>query len=250
MLLMKAKVIPVNKHEFLQYLVDGNLEQVRIKGFEALVELGFLSDAGVLKFLLGCLSTDPSPFVRNRLFEVFVYGLAGIAFAEGKPKIEPVKLEPQNEGGLLVDNDVQINNAEKLAEIARKTTIEGAMAALKEELKDNEVLKTALWKAVGSGNLSLSEQLDLLDICSVMYDANERLPVKLQKPRFWTVKKTGKVCYLLTQFFVPLMLIKLRVPYISRKMALSVSDLSSRSLSPSHYLFCRLQAFQLLNLHP
>lgn len=69
--LMKAKVIPIDATEFGQYLHDGTGDQIRIKAFESLVDLGFLRNQNVAALLLNCLSTDRSPYTRSRLFEVF-----------------------------------------------------------------------------------------------------------------------------------------------------------------------------------
>lgn len=79
------------------------------------------------------------------------------------------------------------------AQIARTTSIEGALAALKEELKTNEVLKEALWDAINSTVIGVFEQRDLLDICSILYDAVESMVVKLRLPRYWEARNLGKV---------------------------------------------------------
>lgn len=225
MRLMKAKVIPTDRNEFLRYLIEGNLEQVRIKAFEALIELGFLNNPGVFKFLICCLSTDSSPFVRNRLFEVFVLGLANIAIGENTPK--PVKAEP--EGGLQVEHDIEINSPEMQALIVRTTTIDGAMAALKDTMKNNEIWKEALWNALCSDMLSFSEHLDLLDMCSILFEAIEKLVVKIPLPRFWTAEKVGKVCMLLEAYLDLLLLIDNRQSFNSSKMVLCAKSLTSLS---------------------
>lgn len=224
--LMKAKVIPCDAVEFAQYLHDGTSDFVRIKAFEALVDLGLMNVPSVASLLLNVLSTDPSPYMREHLFEVFCLGLAIFAFGDAKPA-EPASasierssalakvdangdvemiiegdaapngvvngaLEANADGGLIVENDISLVG--RKAELERTTSIEGALAALKTELKDNEELKEALWKAIKSPVIELHEQTDLLDICSVLYEATYSMCIKLQKPKFWKVNHLGKVC--------------------------------------------------------
>ncbi|KAE8451045.1 hypothetical protein EG329_004717 [Mollisiaceae sp. DMI_Dod_QoI] len=205
--LMKAKVIPVDPLEFAQYLHDGTADRVRIKAFQSLIGLGFLANNSVASLLLNVLSTDPSPYTRSQLFETFCLGLASMAFGENKPS-EPAPaallqnglangggvlnggLDGEHDGGLIIEQDASLDN--RKAQIARTTTIEGALAALKEELKDNQTFQDALWKAVNSPVIGVHEQSDLLDICFVLYDAIESLIIRLKYPRTWEVKNLGK----------------------------------------------------------
>ncbi|TVY49814.1 Transcription initiation factor TFIID subunit [Lachnellula occidentalis] len=199
--LMKAKVIPVAPLDFAQYLHDGSLDLVRIKAFEALVDLGFLANNSVASLLLNASSTDLSPYVRDHLWEVFNLGLATIAFGEDKPA-EPAPPVTNGDGGMHIDGEpdgliVQDASTElRKAHIARTTSIEGALAALKEELKDNESLQKALWKAINSTVIGVSEQRDLLDICGVLYDAVESMIVKLRMPHYWRVENHSKASLL------------------------------------------------------
>jgi transcription initiation factor TFIID subunit 2 len=214
--LMKAKVIPLDPLEFAQYLHDGTSDFVRIKAFECLINLGYMKNTSVAALLLNFLSTDPSPYTREHLFQVFCLGLATIAFGDDKPvEIGPHKPTQNSEvngdvvmgesgdnvaelavdgevDGLIVEQDVSLD-ARKV-QIARTTTIEGALAALKEELKDNTSLKEAIWKAIKSQVIGVDEQTDLLDICYVLYDVVESWIFKFQYPRYLEAKHIGKVC--------------------------------------------------------
>ncbi|KAH6669425.1 putative transcription initiation factor TFIID subunit 2 [Halenospora varia] len=194
-LLMKEKVTPLEPLDFAQYLHDGTADLVRIKAFECLIDLGFITHKAVASLLLNLLSTDSSPYVRSHLFEVFCLGLAGVAFGENKnPDAAPGATN--GEVDLMADGAeadaliVQDASTEaRKAQILRTTSIEGALAALKEDLKTDEVLKDALWTAIKSTEIGVSEQQDLLDICSILYDAVESMIVKLRLPRFWGVRK-------------------------------------------------------------
>lgn len=184
--LMKAKVIPLVPLDFIQYLHDGSLDLIQIKAFEALVDLGLLANNAIASLLLNFLSTALSPYVRSQLFEVFILGLATMAFGEDKP-VESAPVD----GDALIVQDASTDL--RKAHIARTTSIEGALVALKEELKDNEALKTALWKGIKSTVIGVSEQRDLLDICGILYDAVESMTVKLRLPHYWGAEIEGKV---------------------------------------------------------
>jgi transcription initiation factor TFIID subunit 2 len=220
--LMKAKVMPVDPLQFARYLHDGTSDFVRIKAFECLIRLGYMTTTSVAALLLSVMSTDSSPYTREHLFEIFCLGLATIAFGDDKP-FDPVppravqngQVEEEvhgdvvmgggdlngaddmavdgEAGGLIVEQDVSLEA--RKAQIARSTTIEGALAALRNELKDDKSLAQALWKAIRSDIIEVHEQADLLDICYVLYDIENTWIMKLQYPFYWEVHHLGKVCF-------------------------------------------------------
>ena len=194
--LMKNGVIPTDPLEFAQYLHDGTSDFVRIKAFEALMDLGFVVNNAVSNLLLNLVSTDSSPYVRNRLFEVFCLGLAAVAFGENNQTDAPPAADGDGDT-LIIEQEASLEA--RKANIARTTNIIGAMTALKVELKGDSVLKEAIWKAIKSPAINGSEQYDLLDVCSILYDAVESLIVKLRLPRYWEAKHMGNVCIMVIE---------------------------------------------------
>jgi transcription initiation factor TFIID subunit 2 len=190
--LMAAGVIPVNPEEFAPFTRDGTSDYVRIKAFAALMDLGFVTDDLVAEYMVNVASTDKSPYVRLHLFEAFSLGLATVALGDA-PKFK-VKPPPTADDDTLVIEG-EASNEERKALIARTTSIEGALAALKSELKGSSVLKKALWKAVQSQALNAYEQTDFLDICWILYDPVESMIVKLRLPRYYKATNLGKVCW-------------------------------------------------------
>ncbi|ORY68651.1 uncharacterized protein BCR38DRAFT_135948 [Pseudomassariella vexata] len=187
--LMKAKVVPINPILFVQYLQDRTVDVVRIKGFEAMVELGQLSREVFLKFFLSVLSTDPSPYVRDRLFKIFCGGLASIAFGESgrAEKDKPVS----NESGLIVEQDSSVIEA-KQKEKARREDLTTALAALKEATKNDKALLRTLWKTLDSPVLSVAERRNLLELCSILTDEEDSLVVAFKYPTYWTAQRAEK----------------------------------------------------------
>lgn len=192
--LMKERVIPVAPIEFLQYLQDGNIDLVRVKAFECLVETGMLARPTILKFLLVTMSTDNSPFVRDRLFKVFCEGIAAIALAESKAAPRPAPIAPDvleedaEDGGLIVEQGDAVTDARK-EKAARKEDINAALKGLREDLKGNEELKLAMWRAVNSQTIGLDEKRRYLDICEAMFEPEDALLLTLKYPTYWTVAR-------------------------------------------------------------
>ena len=183
MRLMKAGVIPVAPLEFVQYLQDDNLDLVRIKAFECLVELGLLRKASIMKLLLASVSTDPSPFVRDRLFKIFCKGVAAIALGENKPA-RPEPEAAADDSGLIVEQGEAELQQRKL-DATRNQSIQQTLAALKEEVKGNMELQIAMWKAVESPYISVKEKFQLLTICSAMFEPDDSLLMTFNYPKFW-----------------------------------------------------------------
>jgi transcription initiation factor TFIID subunit 2 len=61
-------------------------------------------------------------------------------------------------------------------------------------LNGNRGIKEALWEAIKSRRISVSEQSNLLDICWILYDPVYSMIVSLKLPRYWKVEKLSKAC--------------------------------------------------------
>ncbi|KFZ11019.1 hypothetical protein V501_04946 [Pseudogymnoascus sp. VKM F-4519 (FW-2642)] len=196
--LMKNKITPSDPRELFAYTHDGTMDLVRIQAFDALTDLGYLSSDHLLRYFLNVMSTDASPFVRDRLCQILFSGLGAVALGEhSKAEAEPKQEEDMDT--LIVENETSMEA--KKALVARTTSIEGAMNALKEELEKNATLKQGLWDAVRSRQIAVSEQSDYLDICTVLYDAVESMVVRMKYPRYWKAKHLGRVSYILEFVF-------------------------------------------------
>ncbi|KAK0618105.1 hypothetical protein B0T17DRAFT_495461 [Bombardia bombarda] len=184
MRLMKERVIPVDPVEFVQYLQDDNTDLIRIKGFECLVELGFISNSLVLKLLLSYMSTDKSPYVREQLFKIFCKGIAAIAFGESKASQPEPELQIDDSGLIIEQGEAEIQ--QRKLDAVRKEDINQSLKALKEELKGNTTLQDAVWKAVESTKIGLKEKRQLLELCSAMFEPDYTLLVTVPYPKYWT----------------------------------------------------------------
>jgi len=128
---------------FLSYTREGTLDSLRAKCFECLVELGAMHQPGFVKYMARVISSDPSPYLRHRLWKVLGKGLGMIALGSTKPVNNNVN--PGFGEMTFVDDSVDMSH-ERRSELARET-IAGAITNLKKELTDNEAFKQALWAA-------------------------------------------------------------------------------------------------------
>ncbi|KHN95557.1 uncharacterized protein MAM_06614 [Metarhizium album ARSEF 1941] len=195
--LMKAEVIPKNYSDFAQYLLDGTRDLIRIKAFEALIDLGALMDATFFNFFLFALMTDRSPFVRTKLIRAMASGLAAIAFGE---QTRIVKNEPATddieETLLLVQDSAQEIEARK-ERIARKENLDAALKALRKEMdeiyvKDERFYSNAMRKALDHRGLGRSEVESLLDLAAMMFEETQGWVLTLNLPKAWTVERPVK----------------------------------------------------------
>ncbi|KAF7554109.1 hypothetical protein G7046_g6915 [Stylonectria norvegica] len=191
--LMKAGVIPKSYLDFGQYLQDGTRDLIRIKAFEALVDLGAMMDPTMFTFLMYCLTTDRSPYVRTKLINASASGLAAIAFGE---HVKAVKNEPvQDEGDelLLVQDSAQEIESRKEM-FARKENLDAALKALRREMEetyagDERHYSTAMRKALDHPELGRSELESLLDLAAMMFEEARSWVLTLNLPKAWKVER-------------------------------------------------------------
>ncbi|EOO00745.1 putative tata-binding protein associated factor taf2 protein [Phaeoacremonium minimum UCRPA7] len=186
--LMKSGVIPLNPLDFVRYLTDETLDLVQIKAFESLIELELMLKPTIMRLLLTTMSRHQSPFVRDRLFKAFCRGLAAIAIGEHKEKDKEIAEEPEDDSGLIIEQDEAVIQQRK-ADFERKEDISRAMIALKEMLKENKDLGEEIWKAIESPIIGLDEKRNLLEICATIFEKDNTLLVTVEYPKFWTLER-------------------------------------------------------------
>ncbi|KAL9006196.1 MAG: hypothetical protein Q9188_001075 [Gyalolechia gomerana] len=185
-ILSTAGVIDANPSNLIQYTRDGTADELRLSAFDNLFQMGLAKNNAVLRWFLFAMGTDPSPYFRSHAFRLFDKILGNLAIGQKSDD-----LSTQQHDGLIIEQEESSTNARK-ADLARRTTVAGALAALKAEVKDNETLKSGIWTALSSPVVSFHEIKALLDICALLYEPNSSMVVKLKYPRYWQCKKTGK----------------------------------------------------------
>lgn len=182
--LHRAKLIDVDAMHFLQYTRPGTYDKLRLEAFECLVELDLFRNPNLLRWFIYNMSADPSPWMRSQLHRLFGRALAPVAFGTDQAPEQPVQTD-----GLIIEQESTTDV--RRADLARKQTVPGALAALKEELKDNETLQECLWAAANSSYLGPLEVLEFVDLCRILYDSKSSLLVQLKYPRYWKAEHLG-----------------------------------------------------------
>ena len=193
--LMKAEIIPKNLAEFGQYLLDGTRDLIRIKCFEALIDLGAMMEPAFFAFLFYALQTDRSPFVRGKLIQAVARGLAAIAFGEHTKAVkdEPA-VDEEADPLLLVQDSAQEIEARK-EKFARKENLDAALRALRKEMEetygaDERHYSAAVRKALDQPNLGRAEVESLLDLAAMMFEESDGWVLTLKLPKKWTLNRS------------------------------------------------------------
>jgi transcription initiation factor TFIID subunit 2 len=189
--LSDSRIGSVGAMHFLQYTRPGNYDMLRLTAFENLIQPALLQNRAVLRYTTFCMSSDPSPWIRRRLRRSFGKLLAVIAI--GDHLKAPQAENPED---LVIENDLDGGNQQ--AQAARKRLVDAAVAALKEEVGENDNLKTSLWAAVNSDVLSVDELQDTLDFCRMLYEPVDSFIFKIRYPRYWKLEHLGKVSLAVT----------------------------------------------------
>jgi len=202
-------VAPFKPSEFLQYAQLGNADNVRLKAWDCLVRLGMIRKNAVTRFLLHAIHSDPSPYFRKQLLRIFSFAVGQVATGD---VYVPEKPKEDTSGSLVVENEA--DNSDRASQLARQN-LNGAQRGLKTDMQNNQALRVAMEEALRSDNLSVSDMLELLDFCDMVFDHLKRdaLPITLHIPRYWEVAhlgqgrlrftQTGKVRQEVSKAFVP-----------------------------------------------
>jgi len=191
-ILSESQVVPDRVADILQYTRTGNADNVRLRAFMALVGLKYARRPQILRYILHSLADDPSPYMRAQLLQVFGQALGSIAIGDDQPQ----KAAPDGmnvDSGIIMEEEAPAESRQ--IELARKESPEGALHALKLTVVEDEVLKSSLWHAIMSPNLSIQELASLLDVASLLYETSstrETLVVTLKLPRTYRVERVGK----------------------------------------------------------
>ena len=187
--LAKTGGIPIKAADFLQYTQEGCYDELRYVAFKCLMDLGLSRNCYILRWFLFVLGSDPSSYVRDRMIYLLGRTLGSIAIGHPSSGLTSASTA-QESTGLIIEQES--STAARQADLARKQTIPGALAALKAQLTDNATLKTALWQAIESPALNLHQLAELLEICTLLYTPENSMLVVLKLPRYWQVRSHGR----------------------------------------------------------
>lgn len=186
--LTKAGIVKDKATELIQYTRSSTANIVRLEAFRCLNEMGLARRPAFMKHLLHSLSDDDSPYFRERLLRYFGEALGHLAFGDDEP--ERPAPPPLNDGGLVLEEAA--SDETRRIEATRKTTPDGAIAALKRTVQDDEAFKQALWYAATSSRFTLDEVASICDIAALIFEAITSNVLSLRLPRPYKVEHQGK----------------------------------------------------------
>lgn len=184
--LTKAGVVKDKTIELFRYTDPSTADNVRLAAFRCLNEIGLSKKMSVMKHLLHSLVKDNSPYFRDRLLQCFGEALGHIAFGDDSEKRQAQALPTD---GLVLDEGG--SNEARRIEATRRTTPEGAIAALRATLENEDAFKQSLWYAATSPKISLDEAAAFCDVAALMYEPITSHTIMLKMPRPYRCEHVG-----------------------------------------------------------
>ncbi len=184
--LSDSRIGKVGAMHFLQYTRPGNYDMLRWAAFDNLIQPTILQNPAVLRYTTFCMSSDPSSWIRASLRRSFGRLLAIIAIGDHLKTQQADIIDD-----LVIENDVDAGSQQ--AQAARRRGVVAAIAALREEIGDNDSMKESLWAAVNSDILTINELQATLDFCRMLYEPIDSFMIMIKYPRYWKIEYEGKV---------------------------------------------------------
>ncbi|CAK4031329.1 Transcription initiation factor TFIID subunit 2 [Lecanosticta acicola] len=177
--LVKADIVSNKTKELFQYTRVSTADNVRLQAFKCMNELGLTRRMTMTKHLLYSLADDRSPYFRDRMLRLLGEALGHIAL--GEDEVAKVEAAPAPTDGLVLEQEA--TNETRRIEATRKLTPEGALAALKVTLQNEDTFKQSLWYAATSPDIALDEIGAFCDIAALVYEPITSHTVILKLPR-------------------------------------------------------------------
>lgn len=188
-LLSRAGVTRFSVMHFLQYARPGNYDLLRCDAYDVLATPELFDDGRVLQYFVHGMITSGSPYIRSRMRQAFGRALGRKAVGKGMDK-NILTIETSASDGLTLDGQ-PVSNME-FPDEARRTTIEGALKALKKELGENYTLQRALWEALTHPDAGYEDVAAMIDFCQMLFEKKDEAHVRIPLPRYWKMEIIGK----------------------------------------------------------
>ncbi|ODQ80265.1 hypothetical protein BABINDRAFT_166616 [Babjeviella inositovora NRRL Y-12698] len=167
-------------------------DAIRLVAFEALLSLGALKNAAVLRyFFVTAFGEAASPYFRARLVDAFVTSI-GMAAVHGTPLMlddpefhAPAARDPDkdsNVGSLIVVEDGAQAELSARRDAHARATLDGSIEILRRDYARGRGLRKFLWKCLHTTMLSLREKRDLFGVCQVLYRSVDSFTISLGIP--------------------------------------------------------------------
>lgn len=182
--LMQMKIIPRRTTSFLPYTRPGNHDEVRLEAFDHLLNLGMMTNDAFIQYIFSSLSNEPSAYFRDRMWRRIHRGLASIAL--GDTKFEEANGEVEMDG-LILDSGASMIASR--ADAMDRSTVDGALKAMRIQLGNNEALEGAIMDALRYESPVIP--FDLILNTNVIADRPSLASKTL--PNCWTFARTSTI---------------------------------------------------------
>ncbi|ORY80344.1 hypothetical protein BCR37DRAFT_65248 [Protomyces lactucae-debilis] len=163
--LMRANLLQRSLKEFLFFTQEDHYALVRLQAFKCLMGLAALREASIVRFLFFTMKHDESAYVRARLSEIVQYGFGCLALHARSGDGNDNAVD-----ALIFEEDASEAVALR-REREMRSTLSGAMTALRQELSWDSTLKQQLWSvANGCTHLNPLIRRNMLDVCKILYE--------------------------------------------------------------------------------
>lgn len=171
---------------FLQYARPGNYDMLRCTAYEMLAASDLFSNERILHCYIHGMTTVASPYVRERMRQAFGKALARVAIGTG---VSNPAVATQASNGLTVEG-AGPEPAQNPVSSDRRTSIDGALMALKQELDGNVTLKEDLYQALCHPDAGFEDIRATVEFCKMLYEPKDtEMRLTLRLPRYWRVQR-------------------------------------------------------------
>lgn len=172
--LMQAGCISLSLKELMDLTRETHYVLVRLSAFESLLRLGALRHAPLTKYIFYTLLNDPSPHVIYELGKSIKHGIGAIALLSRQ-------VTTQTDDSMVIEDDTTAAVELRKDREARQT-IDGAVAALREDIADDETLKTSIWAALNNYTIDPLTRRNLLNVTKLLYESKQSRILKFKIP--------------------------------------------------------------------
>lgn len=173
--LVHGGFLAVKFEDLIQYTKPGNYTEVRLCAFHSLLNLGGIYDKMILHYFFSTILFDEFADLRTGLIKVLTEAIGRLAL-RGDFKIRENKAE-----SFMIVDDGSIMESRQHAQM--RATVQGARTLVQEQLKNNISLRKGIMRLLGSKRVGLLDKRDLLDVCFVIDEPQNKYDITLSAPR-------------------------------------------------------------------
>ncbi len=173
--LMRYQLIPIEFRELLEMSREGNNVLVRRQAFDCMLKLSALRHPPLVKYIFYTIERDPSAFLTRSIARSLKCGVGAVALNGRHFQVVP------STDIMVVEEDTAAADEQRKDQRSR-TSVAGAIAAVRAELGNDEQLKESIWAVANNWKIDILTRRHLLDICRTLYQGKQTRILKFKLP--------------------------------------------------------------------